>query len=573
MSQNDVRRLSTRLISSCSDRIQENRNAGSTAVVEQVSWLQYLKKNTHLRQLRTWLKGQTKSLSIAALFALCIAPTFISYRPYTYTYDDAGYLLQSIKVSQILWSESLHGLRYTISRDIHPPAMMLLGLPWGPLASWDAAGKCFITLAALISLLAALCLYLLLRIGVKPFFLVLAAVCVGASLGPYPHAGGIHYFATGFMADSLLAWTALASLLLIPYEARTPCPLIRGAVPRGIIWGSILSLGAMTKLSFLYFRGFIATFLFFVHFNRNGFRSTVAALFGFALSSAPAVLYLLLSGRTALAHAMAGSFGTLADRVYYVPILEYLNDTIRDSPGLLFSFTLTAAALIYLFIGRRSVKLWPDFVAASILIVFGIVVITSPHREIRYEFPVIVALPFLTAILLSGKRYSVPRPAACLAAGLVFCGLLTGAMPMLHRADRESLAKSNAILAQAAQCNAKHIILATGSPTLNGALIGLALAVSSNHLIGVGGLPQADEPKILGVPLYSNDTLPAEKGFDRLLESDQVVFQNINGLIIDGSSELRTQRVAEYERYLRQSGYLPVRVDDDVNVYSIQCRP
>jgi hypothetical protein len=97
--------------------------------------------------------------------------------------------------------------------------------------------------------------------------------------------------------------------------------------------------------------------------------------------------------------------------------------------------------------------------------------------------------------------------------------------------------------------------------------------IGPNHLIGVGGLPQADEPKILGVPLYSNDTLPAEKGFDRLLESDQVVFQNINGLIMDGSSELRTQRVAEYERYLRQSGYVPVRVDDDVNVYSIQCRP
>ena len=365
-------------------------------------------------------------------------------------------------------------------------------------------------------------------------------------------------------------------------------PANRGAVLRGIIWGSILSLGAMTKLSFLYFTGLIAAFLFFVHFNRNGFRSTVAALIGFALSSAPAVLYLLLCGRTVLAYAIAGSFGTLAS-LAYVPILQYLNDTIRDSPGLLLSFTLTAAALIYLLIGRRSVKLWPDFVALSILIVFGIVVIISPHKEIRYEFPVFLALPFLTAILLSGKRYSAPRPAAALTAGLVFCGLVTGAVPMMHRADRESLAKSNAILAQAAQCNAKHIILATDSPTLNGSLMWLALTVSSSHLIEVGGLPQADEPKILGIPLYSNDTLPAEKGFDRLLESDQVVFQNINALFfqntrgvpptffskeaIDAPFSNRVSRVAEYERYLRQSGYVPVRVDDDVNVYSMQCRP
>jgi len=62
------------------------------------------------------------------------------------------------------------------------PAMTLLGLPWGPLASWDAAGKCFITLAAVISLLAASCLYLLLRVGVKPFFLVAASVFISVKL-------------------------------------------------------------------------------------------------------------------------------------------------------------------------------------------------------------------------------------------------------------------------------------------------------------------------------------------------------------------------------------------------------
>jgi hypothetical protein len=477
-----------------------------------------------------------------------------------------------------------------ISSNIRPPVMMLLGLPWGPLASWDAAGKCFITLAAAISLLVALCLYLLLRIGVKPFFLVLAAMCVGASLGPYPHAGEIHNAATGFMADSLLAWTTLAALLLIPYEARTPCPLIRGAVLRGIIWGSILSLGVMTKLSFLYFTGLIAAVLFLVHFNRNGYRSTVAAIIGFAFSSAPAAVYLLLYGRRALAAAMAGSFGTVS--YLGIPILRFLSDTIRDSPGLLFSFTLTAAALIYLLIGRRSVKLWPDFAALLILIGFGIVALKSPNRQIRYEFPVIVPLPFLTAILLSGKRYWAPRPAAALAAGLVFCGLLTGALPMLHRANRESLAMSDAILAQAAQCSAKHITLATDSPALNVSLVGLALMVSSNHSIEVGGLPTADVQKVLGV-VWGNDTLRAEKGFYRLRESDQVVFQNINALLqtINPSSDrvsvkmgsifyelpglvLRrlNQRAAEYEQYLRQSGYVPVKVDDDINVYSIQCR-
>jgi len=64
--------------------------------------------------------------------------------------------------------------------------MTLLGLPWGPLASWDSAGKCFITLAALISTLAAISFYLLLRIGVKRLFLIGASACMWLSLGPLP---------------------------------------------------------------------------------------------------------------------------------------------------------------------------------------------------------------------------------------------------------------------------------------------------------------------------------------------------------------------------------------------------
>ena len=167
-------------------------------------------------------------------------------------------------------------------------------------------------------------------------------------------------------------------------------------------------------------------------------------------------------------------------------------------------------------------KLWPDFVALSILIGFGILTLTSPtirtYAAFRFEFPTIVALPFLTAILLSGKRYSAPRPAAALAASLVFCGLLTGALPMLYRADRESLSKSNAVLAQAAQCNAKYIVLATSTPTLNPSLMGLAAAVSSNYSIELGYFPAGDVHKILGIATAANDTLPAEKGGDSLRE-------------------------------------------------------
>jgi hypothetical protein len=228
--------------------------------------------------------GKLKRLALAALFALCIAPTYISYKTYVYRWDDAEYLRRSIEVSRAVWSGNPGGLIPAMVSN-RPPAMTLLGLPWGALASWDAAGKCFFTLDASISFLAALCLYLMLRIGVKPIYLILASVCVFASLGPYPHGAAIaHSDATAFLADSLFAWTALAAVLLIPIEARTNSSTATGAVWRGILWASILSLGVMTKLNFMYFIALILPVLFYIRLRRCGLRNACDALIIFAFS-------------------------------------------------------------------------------------------------------------------------------------------------------------------------------------------------------------------------------------------------------------------------------------------------
>ena len=302
--------------------------------------------------------GKAKCLVPSALFAFCGAPTFISYQPYLFRWDDADHLQRSIAVSQAFWSGNVSGLGAAMVSN-KPPAMTLLGLPWGPLTSWDAAGKCFVTLAAMISLLAASCLYLLLRIGVKPFFLVIASLCVLASIGPYPPGATAHVHATAFLGDSLFAWTTLAAVLLIPYEASTPCPSIRGAVLRGILWGSILSLGAMTKTNFFYFIVFIVPTLFLIRLHHGGLRRALAALIAFACWSAPSAIYLVRWGRPAFLNGKTSSFGRLAD-FYYTPLLQFLGNTIGESPGLLLSFVLTAAALTYLVIKKRII-LGPDF--------------------------------------------------------------------------------------------------------------------------------------------------------------------------------------------------------------------
>jgi hypothetical protein len=237
--------------------------------------------------------------------------------------------------------------------------------------------------------------------------------------------------------------------------------------------------------------------------------------------------------------------------------LQFLGNTIRESPGLVLSFVLTAAALTYLVIKKRIILLGPDFLALLIMIGFGIVGLASTNRQIRLVFPAIVALPFLTGILMSGKGHPAPARSAAFAAGLVFCGLLAAGVPTRHRANRQSLSRCDAVLAQAAGCNAKRIMLATDSPTLNQNLMDLAIQVSAlGASVKVGTLAYQ---AMSGVPI--------EEDFRTISEANQVVFQDRDAL----SPLFTNQRASEYERYVRQGGYVPIRVGDDVSVYSMRC--
>jgi hypothetical protein len=277
-----------------------------------------------------------------------------------------------------------------------------------------------------------------------------------------------------------------------------------------------------------------------------------------AFCSAPAALYMLLWGRSAFEHAKANSFGWEAD-FYYIPLLQFLGDTIRDAPGLVLSFVLITGALIYLVIKRRLRQSWLDFLALMIMIGFGIIVLASSNREIRFAFPVIVALPFLAAIVMSGKGHSASHSSAALAAGLVFCGFLVAGVPSWYRANIQSIERSRSVLIRADLCNASHIMLATDSPTLNSNLMSLAIAVSASR----------DSVTVGTLAYNAMGNVPIEEDFRTIRGSDQVVFQHREGL----THRIENQRVSEYERYLQQGGYVPIRVDNDVDVYSIQCRP
>lgn len=510
--------------------------------------------------------AKSKWFVIAALFAFCAAPTFISYQPYMFAWDDSEYLLRSVAVSRSFWSGNTDGLlRAMVS--VRPPAMTLMGLPYRQIASWEAANKCFITLDALTALLSVACLYMLLRIGVKPFLLIAAGVCVLASMGPYPAGASLHgpfpsgtnthLAATAFLGDSLLAWTSLAALLLIPYEARTHSSSVKWAIARGVLWGSIFSLGMITKVNFLYFVALILPTLFLLKLRNGGLRAALAAFAAFAYTSAPSAFYLNQWGQPAFENARANSFGWFAN-FFYIPLGKFLSETLRESPGVAFFLVMTLTGLGYLLLRRRK-QLWgPDSLALLIVIGFGIVVLAASNKQIRYLFPVFVALPFLVAISLSGKTPPASGRAAAVVAGLVFFFLLVACLPTRHRATRQSISRPETVLAMAAGCNAKRILLATDSPTLNQALMELAIIFSApGKGIRAGTLSWHG--------LYH---VPIQMDYDAMSAADEVVFQNADALY----PAFTNVRVSDYEHYLQKGGFVPAKCGADLRIYSIHCR-
>lgn len=498
-----------------------------------------------------------KWLIVPALVTACLGPTFISYKPIQLSWDDSDYLVRTVAVSRAFWSGDVHALGAAMV-SVHTPVMTFLGFPFGLLTSWSSVGNCFFALAMAIASLAAVCLYMLLRIGVKPVYCILASLCVAVSIGPYPagvHADTIdaHSIATGFYADSLLAWLVLAAILLIPFEARLPPSSIRNAVLQGFLSAGLFSLGALTKVSFSYFIVLIIPVLLVMRFYSSGVTSMLAWLIAVVCGSAPTAFFFLRYGRTALSNARAASFGGLAG-YYHVPQWQFIAGMIQDSPGLAISFLLLAAATGYLLIRKRPGLLDADFVAVLIVIGFVVVVLASPSKQSRYLFPAIVALPFLMSILISNKEDSIQPPRAALAAAVAFLTLVGFAVPTRQRAYRQNLARSQAVLAEAVQSKAKSIVLASDSPTLNIYLLRLTAEFSS------------PEVSIETLAYQALSSVPIEKDFRTMSEADMVIFQDQRHT----NPKFTNQRVPQYESYAQRMGAGPARIGDDVYAYRMR---
>jgi hypothetical protein len=501
------------------------------------------------------LRLNWKILLSIGVFALCIAPTIISYESYSFRWDDSDYLIRSITVSKAAWSGDLHGVATEIRSDIRPPMMSFLSLPWGSSVSWAVAGKSFISLTVLTAFFVACSLYLLLGVGIKPLYLAIASVSAFAALGPYPVGSDVHFEATSLLADSLFAWIAFAGVLLIPYEAIADVSPTSGSISRGILWGIILSAGAMTKASFLYFILLIVPVLLVIRIRRSGFRSAVVALSSLVVCSIPTIFYWLRYGLPALRNGWAASYGHDAP-LYNIPISEFLSFMVRQSPGLLLGVVLASVGLVYWASRRRDLKSITNVLPLLIILGYLVIGLASSNRQIRYLFPGIIAPPFLVGLLLSSKPLAFSRKSATVIAALVFCCLTLAGVPMLHRPDQQAMSRCDAVLNEAHETSAKRILMATDSPTLNRHLMKVAIALSP-----VG--PSVSLDSLAGRTMAQG---PIGEAYGDIDMADMVVFQNQAAL----NPPFTNSRFKEYDQYAREhADGDPIKLSPDVLVYRI----
>lgn len=491
-----------------------------------------------------------KRLLCVLLFALFLVPTLVSYQPYTFTWDDSDYLGRSLLVGKAFWSADWGGMMQAMP-SIRPPMMTLLAIPWGPWAGWETVGHCFVTLFAAEAFFVGLCLYMLLRIGTRPVLLVLAALCVCASLGSWPQDSVPHIFATAFMADSLYAWTILAAFLLIPYELRERPGGSGDDLRRGLLWGGILEAGCLMKASFLCVALAVGPLTVFLRARRRGRASSLRALAVMTLCSLPTALYWLVYGGPALRNGWAASFGKDAG-FYHVPLREFIRFTRHNSPGMWMTVLALVGFFVWLFLRRPPAARSAALAPIAIALFFCGLALSSSNREIRYFFPVLVSLPFLLAQFLSLDASPVGRREAIGSAALAFAILLVPGYAMKDRVDRRSFRLCEMVLEQAQQLRAQRVLLATDSPNLN-----LALLVATSE----AGYPRSpfvlDSLACTFQPLWEED-------LRKMGEFDLLVVQDAKFL----NPPWTNQRAKLYEECARRGGE-PVWASEEIRVYRI----
>jgi hypothetical protein len=293
--------------------------------------------------------------------------------------------------------------------------------------------------------------------GASIWLLPVAAIAVW--LNPF-----LGMYGGSFLSDMLVAWCTLLLVLLIPLELRTqPGPPWRD-IARGLLWGFVILVGVLTKVTFLLFLGVTGLAVLWIRFRRLGVGPCLRAASTAAICSIPAAIIWAVFGKNFIGHAVGFSFGGLS-KFYAVggmTPLGYLREYLRTCGWACFP---TFALMLYFGwkVWRSDARLLRMLPLALVLFYF-ILCALSPNSDYRFAMPVMIGLPFVLAVVPANKVDQ-----RSLRTGMIGFGLLAGVLcsiPMLARPEMAPVRYAEAVLNRIGRPGTK-IMLATESPVLN----------------------------------------------------------------------------------------------------------
>jgi hypothetical protein len=362
--------------------------------------------------------------------------------------------------------------------------------------------------------------------------------------------------AGAMMTDTLLGWSVALSLMLIPLEYNQPQTKFWPGLLRGFLWGFVIDVGMLSKVTFGFFVLSIGLVLLLVRWRYSGTLPLWYALGGCIAGATPAILVWLIYGRTFL------RFAILAARdlapFYNVPGMNALGYWRRYFSELAWALIPLFFLLILFIRGLliekqgRLVRLLPIGIILSYLFTAAM----SQNREPRFTIPVMIAMPLCLAWTnLRIASETTVRPAPVLAALLV--GTLF-AIPMVARPDIAPIERTGQLLKTLSDGRPTTVVLATDGVLFNSETIQLARELGSENL----------PPISLDSLVYDEvNKRSLEDGLKRIDNADYVLFLKPNNA---PGPDWTMTRTKDYRAHCEKIGTLMSnQISPDFDVFKI----
>ena len=509
------------------------------------------------RRIAAFLERHLWLIVIPAVVLL--AYVIVDYSPLIIRWDDAYFIRNTLCVRDAVYGGGGKALGGCLSHIWKSPIMAFLGIPWGMASTPDIIVQTsFVALSVATFAVAIACFIILLRIGVNLFMLLLALLFL--ALNEYlREQRGV------YLADGMFSFIVTLALLLIPLELKSPALGKANSVMRGCLWGAVITLGVLSKITFGFFIALIAPVLLYQRWKNAGRQSTCVTLVASFVVMLPALAIYALFGKIYFSYGVQCSFGSVA-KLYTVDgmgakeyVLQYIHYISFHHALRILALLSLAALWAYT---RKPRPSWLFLYPLLILLGYLGIAATSSNRDFRFAMPLMIALPLLLAAITAnmpryGKRLTVPALVALL------LGVLISA-PMMMRPDMHMVQKARMILTQLTDKDNRpvSVLMATDVADFNSETLQLARQMETPKL-------QSIEIGMLGYDDVSGKTLA--QSLARIDAADYILFKTNPKDSPDWANPSWSNRfVPEFREHCAKVGKkIDADPADEVEVYHI----